>query len=307
MAAYKPTMSYRLIYIFTIHDAQHEGYWKIGKTNFDSVNSYKQLPPNCAELNCAARDRIDQYTKTAMVEYDLQYTELARRTVTFEDGTTDTELFDDDDVHNVLYNSGFSARKFSNSNQDSEWFEVPLSVAIRAIQAVKEGRTALTAAEKSEGQISFLPQTVPAAPKKRAITLRDEQMDCVNQTLRVFRKENSMLWNCKMRFGKTVTAYALIKKAGGMPVLAHPLLYKMSVTELHNLLTELKGYGLQGVEAMYSRNRGNDEAFVRKLASEYGLFITGGTDFHGANKPDLEIGTGEGNLRVPVMLLENLK
>ena len=208
-----------MIYIFTIHDAQHEGYWKIGKTNFDSVNSYKQLPPNCAELNCAARDRIDQYTKTAMVEYDLQYTELARRTVTFPDGTTDTELFDDDDVHNVLYNSGFSARKFSNSNQDSEWFEVPLSVAIRAIQAVKEGRTALTAAEKSEGQISFLPQTVPAAPKKRAITLRDEQMDCVNQTLRVFRKENSMLWNCKMRFGKTVTAYALIKKAGYQKVI----------------------------------------------------------------------------------------
>ena len=77
----------------------------------------------------------------------------------------------------MLYISGFSARKCSNSNQDSEWFEVPLSVAIRAIQAVKEGRTALTAAEKSEGQISFLPQTVPAAPKKRAITLRDEQMD----------------------------------------------------------------------------------------------------------------------------------
>ena len=219
MAAYKPTMSYRLIYIFTIHDAQHEGYWKIGKTNFDSVNSYKQLPPNCEELNRAAHDRIGQYTRTAMVEYDLQYTELARRTVTFEDGTTDTELFDDDDVHNVLYNSGFSARKFSNSNQDSEWFEVPLSVAIRAIQAVKEGRTALTAAEKSEGQISFLPQTVPAAPKKRAITLRDEQMDCVNQTLRVFRKENSMLWNCKMRFGKTVTAYALIKKAGYQKVI----------------------------------------------------------------------------------------
>lgn len=99
----------------------------------------------------------------------------------------------------------------------------------------------------------------------------------------------------------------LIKKAGGISVLAHPLLYKMSVTELHNLLTELKGYGLQGIEAMYSRNRGNDEAFVRKLASEYDLFITGGTDFHGANKPDLEIGRGEGNLRVPVMLLENLK
>lgn len=99
----------------------------------------------------------------------------------------------------------------------------------------------------------------------------------------------------------------LIKKAGGTAVLAHPLLYKMSVTELHRLLTETKGYGLRGIEAMYSRNRGNDEAFVRKLAQDFDLFITGGTDFHGTNKPDLEIGRGEGNLRVPVMLLENLK
>ncbi|MBO5488142.1 MAG: PHP domain-containing protein, partial [Eubacterium sp.] len=90
-------------------------------------------------------------------------------------------------------------------------------------------------------------------------------------------------------------------------VLAHPLLYKLSVSEIRNLLTELKEYGLEGIEAMYSRNHGNDEAFVRKLASEYGLFITGGTDFHGSNKPDLDMGTGTGNLRVPVMLLENLK
>lgn len=99
----------------------------------------------------------------------------------------------------------------------------------------------------------------------------------------------------------------LIKKAGGIPVLAHPLLYKMSVTEIHNLIIELKSYGLRGIEAMYSRNRGTDEAFVRKLANEYDLFITGGSDFHGTNKPDIELGRGEGKLRVPVMLLENLK
>lgn len=218
MAVYKPTMSYRVIYIFTIHDAQHKGCWKIGETNFDGVNSYKQLTPNCEELNRAAHDRIDQYTKTAMVKYDLQYTELARRTVTFADGTTDTELFHDDDVHDVLYNSGFTARKFT-SKQDSEWFEVSLPIAIRAIQAVKEGRAALTAAEKSEGQTGFLPLAVPVAPKKKAITLRDEQVDCVNRTLTIFRKQNSMLWNCKMRFGKTVTAYALIKKAGYQKVI----------------------------------------------------------------------------------------
>lgn len=99
----------------------------------------------------------------------------------------------------------------------------------------------------------------------------------------------------------------LIQSAGGIPVLAHPLLYKLSVTELRNLLTELKSYGLKGIEAIYSRNRGNDEAFVRKMADEFDLFITGGTDFHGSNKPDIELGRGEGNLFVPVMLMENLK
>lgn len=219
MAAYEPTMSYRLIYIFAIHDKDHEGYLKIGDTTFDSTKSYKQLPPNCEELNQAARDRIDDYTKTAMVAYDLQYTELARKVVTFSDGEVETSLFRDKRVHEVLYRSGYTSKNFWFSDRTSEWFEVPLSVAIRAIQAVKEGRTALTAAEKSEGQISFLPQTVPAAPKKRAITLRDEQMDCVNRTLTIFRKQNSMLWNCKMRFGKTVTAYALIKKANYQKVI----------------------------------------------------------------------------------------
>lgn len=99
----------------------------------------------------------------------------------------------------------------------------------------------------------------------------------------------------------------LIKQAGGIPVLAHPLLYKMSVSELHKLLDELIGYGLKGIEAMYSRNHGTDEAFVRKLATDFHLFVTGGTDFHGSNKPDIELGRGEGNLYIPVIFLENLK
>ena len=98
----------------------------------------------------------------------------------------------------------------------------------------------------------------------------------------------------------------LILNAGGIPVLAHPMLYKLSVTELHNLITELKGYGLKGIEALYSRNKGNEEAFVRKLAKEFGLFITGGTDFHGSNKPDIDLGSGTGNMKIPEELLENL-
>lgn len=102
-------------------------------------------------------------------------------------------------------------------------------------------------------------------------------------------------------------AIELIKNAGGVAVLAHPLLYKLSVSEIRRMLDKLKEYGIRGIEALYSRNHGTDEAFVRKLADEYELFITGGSDFHGDNKPDIEMGTGMGNLRIPVMLLENLK
>ncbi len=98
----------------------------------------------------------------------------------------------------------------------------------------------------------------------------------------------------------------LIQNAGGIPVLAHPMLYKLSVTELHSLITELKGYGLKGIEALYSRNKGNDEAFVKKLAGEFGLFITGGTDFHGSNKPDIDLGVGTGDMKIPEDFLENL-
>ena len=102
-------------------------------------------------------------------------------------------------------------------------------------------------------------------------------------------------------------AIQLIQNAGGIPVLAHPLLYKLSVSQIRTMLETLKTYGIRGIEALYSRNHGTDEAFVRKLANEYGLFITGGSDFHGDNKPDIEMGTGTGNLRIPVMLLENLR
>ncbi len=102
-------------------------------------------------------------------------------------------------------------------------------------------------------------------------------------------------------------AIDLIRGAGGIAVLAHPLLYKLSVSEIRQMLDELKSYGIAGIEALYSRNHGTDEAFVRKLADEYGLFITGGSDFHGDNKPDIEMGIGTGNLRIPVLLLESLR
>ncbi len=102
-------------------------------------------------------------------------------------------------------------------------------------------------------------------------------------------------------------AISLIKKHGGIAVLAHPLLYKFSVSQLHEMCEALKILGLEGIEVMYSTNKGTDEAFVNKLAKEHDLIVTGGSDFHGSNKSHIEMGSGMGTLRVPETVLEALE
>lgn len=102
-------------------------------------------------------------------------------------------------------------------------------------------------------------------------------------------------------------AIALIRSAGGIPVLAHPLLYHLPKEELDLLVKRLKEHGLAAIEAIYSSNMGFDESDMRKLANKYELLISGGSDFHGANKPLLEIGAGKGNLKIPMELLTKLE
>lgn len=103
-------------------------------------------------------------------------------------------------------------------------------------------------------------------------------------------------------------AIRLILAHDGIPVLAHPLLYALCRKQLRLLICELKEAGLMGIEAVYVLNHGSDEAFVRSLAEQYGLLITGGSDFHGKNKPDIALGTGiRSGLAVPFQLLDELK
>ncbi|MDE6697940.1 MAG: PHP domain-containing protein [Lachnospiraceae bacterium] len=101
-------------------------------------------------------------------------------------------------------------------------------------------------------------------------------------------------------------AIDIIKKAEGHPVLAHPLLYKMGKDRLCSLFDYLKTIGLEGIEAIYSLNTPADDVWLKKMADNYGFFITGGSDFHGNNKPDIDIGSGKGNLKIPEIILENI-
>lgn len=102
-------------------------------------------------------------------------------------------------------------------------------------------------------------------------------------------------------------AVELILSAGGVPILAHPILYHMSDEELDAMTERLAGAGLIGLEAVYSTYTAADERRMRRLAKKYSLLVSGGSDFHGANKPGLDLGTGYGSLYVPQSVLKDIK
>ena len=99
----------------------------------------------------------------------------------------------------------------------------------------------------------------------------------------------------------------LITKAGGVPVLAHPLLYKMSDTNLENMMVKLRQKGLKAVEVYYSTHSNSDTQHVMAMANRVGLIYSGGSDFHGATKPKIDMGTGMGKLAVPYEMLEKIR
>ena len=99
----------------------------------------------------------------------------------------------------------------------------------------------------------------------------------------------------------------LIRQAGGVSVLAHPATLCLPDRRLRILVGELKELGLGGIEAHYAENRPENIRKFSGWAQELDLVCTGGTDFHGGNSPDLKLGTGFGQLRVPDEALEQLK
>lgn len=102
-------------------------------------------------------------------------------------------------------------------------------------------------------------------------------------------------------------AVQFILDAGGCPIFAHPILCRMSDQRLDSLICELKKAGLMGIEAIYSTYKPCEERQIRALAGKYDLLISGGSDFHGENKPGLDLGTGYGRLFVPQDILETLR
>ena len=99
----------------------------------------------------------------------------------------------------------------------------------------------------------------------------------------------------------------LIHESGGLSILAHPTLYHLSFQEIGQVVGRLKKEGLDGMEVMYSTYTPEEEKKMKQIAAENNLLFSGGSDFHGANKPDIQLAVGKGNLKIPLEYLHALR
>ena len=122
-----------------------------------------------------------------------------------------------------------------------------------------------------------------------------------------FLKKGASAYVEKFRFTST-EALHFIREARGIAVLAHPnTLGLKGYSELENLLLQLVGEGLKGIEVYYPEHSSSEIAQYKTLAQRHGLVTTGGTDYHGIEGTDLDIGVGRGEMRLPYSIVLELK
>lgn len=98
-----------------------------------------------------------------------------------------------------------------------------------------------------------------------------------------------------------------IREAGGVPVVAHPGRFAGGSFRWDEAMRDLQREGIEGLEGYYGEYRAAEQRYFVGLAKRLGLVVTGGSDYHGANKPGLRLGAGRGGLKVPDGLLEALE
>ena len=100
---------------------------------------------------------------------------------------------------------------------------------------------------------------------------------------------------------------AFLKSIGAAAVWAHPFFNMKTEKEVQEFIDAAKPCGLDGMETIYSTYSQETERLAMEIAQRNGLLQSGGSDYHGKNKPDIEMGTGRGNLRIPMEFYEKLK
>ena len=258
--------SSRLIYVFRINDPAHRGAVKIGEATYNGDLWPNQLTHDCKELRKAARARINQYTQTAGINYDLVW---ATPAFSLEDGIK----FNDKEIHQVLVNSGFKKRQFNIDGKATEWIECDPTHVIKAIEAIKQGRKMLNSDE--------------IEPAQKPIDFRDEQLRAIQMAVDIFRKGGKRaLWNAKMRFGKTLSALDVVKRMQFKRtlILTHrPVVNASWFEDFNKIFFDTAGRWIYGSKAA-SISFDYVEKFAKKAEPNSYVYFASMQDLRGSSK-----------------------
>ncbi|WP_162912145.1 Eco57I restriction-modification methylase domain-containing protein [Staphylococcus sp. EZ-P03] len=183
----------KIIYAFSIDNKDgkldyYDGYEKVGEASVPNFKmDYRDESP---DLLKAAEKRIKQYAGTSGLPFKVDISRLAI--------TKDNKFFRDYDVHEVLRRSGIKKAEFGNGN---EWFKTDVDTVIKAIEAVENGKSSINYEKNNKKHDDTF-----------KIKFRPEQKEAIKQTKNVLRSKSKMLWNAKMRFGKTLSALQVVKE-----------------------------------------------------------------------------------------------
>lgn len=189
------TTAYNLIYLLSSKD--YPGLIKVGKTTVDAYSA-ESLEPNNERLVDAVRKRYASLGTVAADGLKYEYSEVAW----FRDQQGLEYRFDDHAVHEVLEHSHYERVPITSFwGEAGEWFRIDVETGIKAIQAVKQGQDVIDG---------------PVVEKKEKVIIRfrEEQERAISETISSFCSREKKLWNAKMRFGKTLCAHELIRRAG---------------------------------------------------------------------------------------------
>ena len=139
-----------------------------------------------------------------------------------------------------------------------------------------------------------------------SVMVKKNIVESVNQAFEKFLNPKLGLYHPPKKLSSLEIIDA-INNMGAVSVLAHPFLDLKTEEKLREFLDDTKIHHMDGMEVYYSKFSREQTEYAEKLADEYGLLKSGGSDFHGDNKPEISMGKGKGNLFIPYQCYENLR
>ena len=154
--------------------------------------------------------------------------------------------------------------------------------------------------------LDFVPQGQIGRPHIAQLMVKKGYAESISAAFDNFLGQGKPAYVDKFRMTAEQAIHQILA-AGGVPVLAHPLLMGIqNEARLEDFIASLKSMGLKGIEVYYPENPPHETDHYIYLARQHELLMTGGTDFHGTLKPEIQMGTGKGDFFVPYALYQKL-